>query len=121
MTRYLIFSLLSYVCTLPTSYAYCVLNKTIGNDSYYQKPTVIAGYTTSFFGWGEFINQGEFACNHNVRQGGSDQSEIGVSWVNKNGHQENICVNKVYNVGGYIIVSGNAATGFTCEVRRGTH
>lgn len=123
---YKLLSLLLPIIFIPTSsYAYCLYNATTGKDTLhwdgnnmYPVPTQIITYDLDN-SEKRLIHQGAYTCNLTRHRGPNDTSTINFIWVIKERMSRKlVCSRTVYNKGGYAIISGNAASGFQCDVYR---
>lgn len=110
------------------SSAFCVYNFSSGNDTTrydgyfkYQAPTSISYETTN--NEGKIVAQGDYGCTMTNRRGPTEVSTVNVYWHKETFYRgrrgtQMLCSRNVYNKGGYLILSGNAQSGFICNVYR---
>lgn len=95
----------------PLGFAYCVYNQTRGFDVIYNYPIKLRVNSL-------LIDQDSYGCIRTKKRKPNDTSTINIY---ASGGRALACQVKVYNVGGYVMVTGgypgNTAK-FNCEVRR---
>lgn len=68
------------------------------------------------------IDQGDYGCKLTNRRGPTDVSTVNILHIQRITRRmkitQLICSKNLYNKGGYMIVTGNAADGFQCAVYR---
>lgn len=103
------------------SFSYCVYNATTGSNPLTHKPIQL--HVNSFNGEDD-INQGGFRCKLTNHRKPNDFSILDIYFITEHldwYEKHFICRTKLYNAGGYVIISGGYESGaakFNCTVHR---